>query len=148
MNESEIGGVKIDPRTISAWFFSILVLLAIVEGLYYTASQFNTAGLPLGIKEPLDAVILFLLSLPFTFIVGVLRNVTGFLYKYFKSKYKEEYDFSRFLSTWMYYAGFFGTASAIVAILPEPWNAIIGAAVAFTALVVDFAGSRIKNLLT
>ena len=74
------------------------------------------------------------------FLVGLGRNVTGYLVNYYTTELTESYNIGKYNTTIVFYLGFVTTAFALV---PAPYNQITIAIL----VIVDYAYSAYKKLL-
>jgi len=95
--------------------------------------------------EPLNSIIVYLQLFFGTaiaiFLVGLGRNISGYVTNYYKSELSEIYDINKYHTTIVYYLGFVTTVFAIV---PPPYNQIAVAVL----VVLDYVYSAYKTLKT
>ena len=119
-------------------FIATVIILAILISIPAYLNTVNIAILP-PFMVPFFSILKTFFALgPALFALGFMRNIFGYIFEYTKSRYKESYDFSKYLQTIAYYVGLVGIIAVAV---PAPYNEIGS----FVLVIINLAMQAIGN---
>lgn len=126
--------------------FILLVLIGVLSAMDVLVKGVNVDDIPNILLPYWNYIVIFFSSTPWIVLIGLGRNVYGYLRVYYRNHRQVAYDPDKLYETITLYTGGIVTLVAITSKLPAPYGPIISTIGSAVIVVIDILLSEIGHL--